>query len=119
MAHKQTCSLAPNIKPPTVHNTQVTMTKKKEVLIKISMVILFMFGYGIIGNFIIYPIFIHDECYYHGHETTTTIELLFDFPAYNGYHPVISKLGYLLSASLGFFIGSLLFKFVKFKKKWD
>lgn len=93
------------------------MSKKgKGILFKFSMIILFMFIYGLIMNFIIYQIFIPDECYYHSHETTTTIEFLFDFPAYNGCHPVPSKLGYLLFSIFGFIVGSLTLRLIKSKE---
>lgn len=68
-------------------------------------------------NFMIYPIFIPDDCYYHIHETTKTIELLFDFPAYNGYHPVPSKLGYLLFCVLGLIVGVILARLTNPKEK--
>jgi hypothetical protein len=99
-----------------LQNTKELMKKGKGILFKISMVILFMVVYGLIMNFIIYQIFIPDECYYHSHDTTTLIELLFDFPAYNGYHPVPSKLGYILFCIFGFIAGSLLFRLTKSKE---
>jgi hypothetical protein len=97
-------------------HTEDLMKKGRGILIKISMVIFFMGVYGLIMNFIIYPIFIPDECYYHSHDTTNTVELLFDFPSYNGYHPVPSKLGYLLFSIFGLIAGSLLFRLPKSKE---
>jgi hypothetical protein len=99
-----------------LQHTKEPMKKGRGILVKISMVIFFMVVYGLVMNFIIYPIFIPDDCYYHNHDTTNTIELLFDFPAYNGYHPVPSKLGYLIFSVLGLIIGVLLSRLTKSKE---
>jgi uncharacterized membrane protein YfcA len=61
--------------------------------------------FGMIGNHILYPHFIPDDCYYHNHDTGFLIEALFDFPSANGYHPVPTKLGYLLLGATGAYIG--------------
>ncbi len=92
------------------------MKKGIEMIIKISMVIFFMVAYGVIMNFIIYPIFIPDDCYYHNHDTTFTIEILFDFPAANGYHPSPTKLGYLLFGIFGFLVGTKVIRTVKSRR---
>ena len=62
--------------------------------------------YGLIGNYVLFPYFIHDECYFNNHDTGFLIETLFDFPAVNGYHPVPTKLGYLLFMIVGGYIGN-------------
>ena len=80
------------------------------------MIILFMIIYGVIVNLIIYPILIPDYCYFHNHETSTTVELFFDFPAYEGFHPVPSKVGYLLVGTLGLILGLLFFKIINPKR---
>ena len=57
--------------------------------------------YFILVHFVFYSILIPDECYYHSHETPLIIDLLFDFPAYEGFHPVPSIIGYILSFGIG------------------
>lgn len=57
--------------------------------------------YFILVHFVLYPILIPDECYYHSHDTPFIIDLLFDFPAHEGFHPVPSVIGYILSFGIG------------------
>jgi hypothetical protein len=67
--------------------------------------------YGLISNYILFPLFIPDDCYFHLHETPYLVEILFDFPAYSGFHPVPSKMGYLISGIVGLLIG----RFINFR----
>ena len=60
----------------------------------------------------IYPLFISDECYYHSNDTTFMIELLFDFPASNGYHPVPSRVGYIFAGIVGFVVGKQVVRYL-------
>ncbi len=78
------------------------MRKNKYELI---FTLLFIAIYFIFGNIILTAIFISDECYYHSHEVPLLINMLFDFPSSEGYHPVASRLGYLLFGIIGFLIG--------------
>lgn len=57
--------------------------------------------YFILVHFVLYPILIPDECYYHSHDTPILIDLLFDFPASEGFHPVPRVIGYILSVGIG------------------
>ena len=79
------------------------MSRKTTIIVLFSF--LFLLIYWVIGNFLLYPHFIPDECYYHIHPTNATIEILFDFPAVNGFHPVPTRWGYLLFGCTGAIIG--------------
>ncbi len=72
------------------------------------MTIVFILLYGIIGYKILEPIFIPDPCYYDVHKIPTLINILFDFPSYEGYHPVPSKWGFILFGIIGGISGSKL-----------
>jgi hypothetical protein len=67
--------------------------------------------YGLVSHYILFPLFIPDDCYFHLHETPFLVEILFDFPGYNAYHPVPAKLGYLISGTAGLLIG----RFITFR----
>ena len=51
--------------------------------------------------YLLWPLIIPDQCYYDIHETNWFIELFFNFPAYEGYHPVPSLFNLLLFGYLG------------------
>lgn len=95
------------------------MNKNNRVLFVVFMVIGFMVLYEIIGNYILLPIFIPDPCYYHIHETTPMIELLFDFSPGNGFHPSPAKLGYLLFAFFGFSVSTIWIRMNKRNRSKD
>ena len=82
---------------------------KKNYLI-IGVTLIFLIIYFLFGNIIMNGIFIKDDCYYHSHEIPLHINLLFDFPASEGFHPVPAKIGYLIFGVIGFGVGSLMVK---------
>jgi hypothetical protein len=82
----------------------------KSLISKVSFTILFLVIYYFIGQFVLMPLFINDECYYHSHKAPWYIELLFDFPSSEGYHPIPSNLWYFVFGGIGFFIGKLVAK---------
>lgn len=86
------------------------MNRVNKKYILIGLTLLFMIIYFLIGNFIMIPIFIKDYCYYHSHEIPFHINLLFDFPPSEGFHPVPTKIGYLLFGGIGFVIGRIVVK---------
>jgi hypothetical protein len=47
-------------------------------------------------SFFIEGIVIPDECYYESHDSNWLIELLYDFPSWNGYHPYPSTFQFVL-----------------------
>ena len=69
-----------------------------------------MVSYSYFNTKVIYPWLIPDYCYYDIHETTWLVDLFFDFPGYEGYHPVPSTLGYVLFGGIGGFIGYKILK---------
>jgi hypothetical protein len=77
----------------------------KIILIKYGMIVLGMFSYFLIGNFVLFPLFISDECFYHSNEIPLYINILFDFPSVEGYHPVPTRFGYLIFGIIGYFVG--------------
>ena len=79
----------------------------KPLIIKLGFSIFFLVLYYYIGQFVITPLFISDECFYHSQKAPWYINLLFDFPSYEGYHPVPSNWWYLIFGLIGFFIGQL------------
>jgi hypothetical protein len=78
------------------------MKKYKYEIIFASIFIIIYFCFG---NIILSTIFISDECYYHSNDVPFLINLLFDFPSSEGYHPVATKLGYLLFGIIGLIVG--------------
>jgi hypothetical protein len=84
--------------------------RKQGLIFRIVLGIVFMIIFGLLGNLIIFPLLIPDECYYHGHEEPFLIKVLFDFPAYNGYHPVIAKWLYLFCGFSGYLLAGLIQK---------
>jgi hypothetical protein len=82
---------------------------KKFTIIFASILFLIII-YEIIGAYIIYPAFIDDPCYYHVNEASLLIEILFDFPAYEGYHPVPTFWGTIIFGIIGFFVGKRIVK---------
>jgi hypothetical protein len=88
--------------------------KMKFELIAIVLVVLLYFC---VGDFLLPSLLISDSCYYHNHQTPLYIELLFDFPSSEGYHPVASKFGYILAVLLGFFLGKIISKFTRRNSK--
>ena len=74
-----------------------------KTIIKISILgLLLAFSFSIVFHYIITPILIPDECYYHSQETSILIDLLYDFPAIEGFHPVPSLMGYFVFSTIGF-----------------
>lgn len=79
---------------------------KNELIYSLVFLVLYFF----FGNFILHDLFIKDECYYHSHEVPYYIELLFDFPSSEGYHPVATKFGYIIFGGIGFLLGGFVSK---------
>ena len=77
----------------------------KKTLLAITIIMAAMIVYWIAGNLILYPFMIPDPCYYDTREIPFLIELLFDFPSSEGYHPVPSRMGYLVFGVIGLFFG--------------
>ncbi len=80
---------------------------KFELVFSVLLVLLYFF----VGDLFLQMLFIPDSCYYHNHQTPLYIELLFDFPSSEGYHPVATKFGYLLAGFIGFILGKIVSKF--------
>lgn len=80
-------------------------------------IVLFVLLYFFVGDFLLQSLLIPDSCYYHNHQTPLYIELLFDFPSSEGYHPVASKFGYILAVLFGFFLGKIISKFTRRNSK--
>lgn len=78
--------------------------------------VLLMLLYFFVGDLFLQMLFIPDSCYYHDHQTPLYIELLFDFPSSEGYHPVATKFGYLLAGFIGFILGKIVSKFSRRKR---
>lgn len=80
---------------------------------KIIFLILFSIP-GIITSYIlsyfIELILIPDDCYYHEHETNWLIELLYDFPSWNGLHPYPSTFQFVLIFGFGIYLSYLFCK---------
>lgn len=72
---------------------------------------IFLIVFSIPGIIIIYflsylieLILIPDECFFHQHETNWFIELLYDFPSWNGCHPYPSNFHFLLIIVFGIYL---------------
>jgi hypothetical protein len=89
------------------------MKMKFELVFSFLLVLLYFF----VGDLFLQMLFIPDSCYYHNHQTPLYIELLFDFPSSEGYHPVASKFGYILAVLFGFFLGKIISKFTRRNSK--
>lgn len=85
---------------------------KFELVFSVLLVLLYFF----VGDLFLQMLFIPDSCYYHNHQTPLYIELLFDFPSSEGYHPVATKFGYLLAGFIGFILGKIVSKFSQRKR---
>lgn len=83
------------------------MKMKFELVFSVLLILLYFF----VGDLFLQMLFIPDSCYYHDHQTPLYIELLFDFPSSEGYHPVATKFGYLLAGFIGFILGKIVSKF--------
>jgi len=86
------------------------MTKGVRILLIIAIIIGSMVCYHFFNLIVLFPLLIPDYCYFDMHETTFLVEVFFDFPAYEGYHPVPSTIGYLFFGLMGGLIG---YKFLK------
>jgi hypothetical protein len=88
------------------------MKMKFELVFSVLLMLLYFF----VGDLFLQMLFIPDSCYYHDHQTPLYIELLFDFPSSEGYHPVATKFGYLLAGFIGFILGKIVSKFSRRKR---
>ncbi|MDP2175217.1 MAG: hypothetical protein Q8K70_04830 [Bacteroidota bacterium] len=79
----------------------------KSLIFKLLFTFSFMVLYYLIGQYVLMPLFINDEYYYHFHKVPWYIELLFDFQE---SHPVPTILGYFVFGAIGFYIGKLVAK---------
>jgi hypothetical protein len=60
--------------------------------------------------FLIESILIPDECYYETHNSNWMIELFYDFPGWNGFHPYPSNFQFALMSILGIYLSFLFCK---------
>lgn len=92
----------------------ITMTKGIRISLIVGIVIASMISYRFFNIIFLEPLLIPDHCYFDMHETTFLVEIFFDFPAYEGYHPVPSTIGYLVFGLIGGFVG---YKILKIKSE--
>lgn len=74
-------------------------------LLSIPGVIVSYMLFFILGN-----ILIPDECYYETHASNWFIELMFDFPSWNGCHPFPSTFQFMLIILFGIYLSYLFCK---------
>jgi hypothetical protein len=60
--------------------------------------------------FILGGILIPDECYYHSNDPNWFINLMYDFPGWNGFHPYPSNFQFGLILLLGIYLAYLFSK---------
>jgi hypothetical protein len=92
-------------------STIVQTLKNKLYSLPILNKIFFLFIFSIVGTIISFLFFsiigsmlIPDDCYYHQNDTNWLIDLLYDFPGWNGFHPSPSNFQFVLIFGFGIYL---------------
>jgi hypothetical protein len=90
---------------PTAHCiikvAMMAMKRSYRILMIVTISVVLVVFYHFFNLLVLFPLFIPDYCYFDTHEIPFLVDVFFDFPAYEGYHPVSSVLGYLLFGITG------------------
>lgn len=93
------------------------MPIRKKVFWILLSIILSVTSYFLLYSLVIYPSLIPDECYFHTHKPSPTVELFFDFPPAENGHPVAKQIGLVLTFAFGGLLGWIMVFFASKRKK--